>query len=430
MQHEERSFFKTLRGKLSLQMLLIGLVPALLVGVIVYGSMYSAQQSDSDSWDSARAELREEVAATRLIEQASSRCTQIDDWLTAAARDAIVWASTPVVVEAATSGSADNPEADAYLQRQLEMDEFFGEMVLTDDEGNAAAGAYKDITERIVVAGVAPEYEAAGYDLSGLLWWQSAWEDGMFLGNRVYLEEFGVYSFDIVTQIKETPDGDPVGIFKASILNSPLLAARSWAEGVSDGRVVIFDREGLVLCDSGDSTRNTESSQELTAAERGVVTAAVDNGNTSGYVITESVIAGFSVVVDTSSQIYGITDFSGLGWTIMIEQPVSAAGIESLDVLESNLEDTTRTMLITLGVVLVIVILMALALAFWMSRRITRPVAQLRDAAERVSRGDLTATVPEGGDDEIGDLTDSFERMITAVRFLSLEEEDDGEAQS
>ena len=41
----------------------------------------------------------------------------------------------------------------------------------------------------------------------------------------------------------------------------------------------------------------------------------------------------------------------------------------------------------------------------------------------------MTATVPEGGDDEIGDLTESFEQMITSVRFLSLEEEYDGEAQ-
>lgn len=418
MQHKERSFFKTLRGKLSLQMLLISLMPALLVGVIVYWSMYSAQQSDSDSWDSARAELREEVAATRLIEQASSRCTQIDDWLTAATRDAIAWASAPVVVEAATSGSADNPEADAYLQRQLDMDDFFGAISVIDEAGNTVA---QD-----------EESTPAPTNQSDNEWWQSAWNDGMFIGNRMYLEELGVYSFDIVTQITETADDDavPVGVLKASILNSPLIAARSWAEGVSEGRVVIFDRDGLVLCDSGDNTRNTESSQELTTAEQGVVTAAVDNGNTSGYVITESVIAAFSVVVDTSSQIYRMTNFSGLGWTIMIEQPVSAAGIESLDVLESNLEDTTRAMLITLGVVLVIVILMALALAFWMSRRITRPVAQLRDAAERVSKGDLTATVPEGGDDEIGDLTDSFERMITAVRFLSLEEEDDQEAQS
>ena len=415
----KRSFFKTIRGKLSLQMLLIGLVPALLVGVIVYCSMYSAQQSDSDSWDSARASLQEEVVATHLIDQTTSWCTQTDQWITDAAREVIVWASTPVVVEAAMSGSTANPETDAYLTQQLAMNPLFGAISATDELGNTVAQDDEST------------YSTKQSDNG---WWQSAWDDGIFLGNRVYLEELGVYSFDIVVQIKDPqkyPDTEEprVGVLRASIVNSPQLAAQSWGQGIPKSRVMMFDREGIILCDSGDITRNTESSQKLTEAEQRVVMMAVDDGDTSGYIITGDVVAAFSVVPDWSSQFYDMPGFSGFGWTMMVEQPVSAAGLESLDVLESHLEDTTQTMLITLVVVILAVILVALALSFWISQRITRPVSQLRDAAERVSRGDLTATVPECGDDEIGDLAKSFERMITSVRFLSMDEEDDEEAQ-
>ena len=111
----------------------------------------------------------------------------------------------------------------------------------------------------------------------------------------------------------------------------------------------------------------------------------------------------------------------------MVEQPEEVA-FESLEIiatLDEDLENLNNTMMITLGVVIAAFIVFALIVAYLLSRRITRPVAQLRDAAERVSRGDMSATVPKGGDDEIGDLTESFERMITAVRYLSLEDEDD-----
>ncbi len=57
-------------------------------------------------------------------------------------------------------------------------------------------------------------------------------------------------------------------------------------------------------------------------------------------------------------------------------------------------------------------------------RAILRPVDHLREVAENVSLGNLDIAVRRYSDDEIGDLADSFSRMVTAVRFFRAESED------
>lgn len=47
----------------------------------------------------------------------------------------------------------------------------------------------------------------------------------------------------------------------------------------------------------------------------------------------------------------------------------------------------------------------------------------LKDVAENVSLGNLNIAVRRYSNDEIGDLADSFSRMVTAVRFFRMEAE-------
>jgi HAMP domain-containing protein len=51
-------------------------------------------------------------------------------------------------------------------------------------------------------------------------------------------------------------------------------------------------------------------------------------------------------------------------------------------------------------------------------------VEHLKDVAENVSLGNLDIAVRRYSDDEIGDLSDSFSRMVTAVKFFRAESED------
>jgi len=55
--------------------------------------------------------------------------------------------------------------------------------------------------------------------------------------------------------------------------------------------------------------------------------------------------------------------------------------------------------------------LVALALSWWLSRRILRPVDALTQAARRLGRGDLASRVPVASTDEIGELSGAFNAM-------------------
>ncbi len=60
-------------------------------------------------------------------------------------------------------------------------------------------------------------------------------------------------------------------------------------------------------------------------------------------------------------------------------------------------------------------ILLAILLSSWAAARVTRPVEQLALAAQEVAAGNWDARVEVTGDDEIGQLADSFNRMTTEL---------------
>lgn len=63
---------------------------------------------------------------------------------------------------------------------------------------------------------------------------------------------------------------------------------------------------------------------------------------------------------------------------------------------------------------LVVVIVAALVV----SRELVRPLRELKDAADKISRGDLDVQLEIRSNDEIGELADSFERMVAAIKFF------------
>jgi light-regulated signal transduction histidine kinase (bacteriophytochrome) len=74
-----------------------------------------------------------------------------------------------------------------------------------------------------------------------------------------------------------------------------------------------------------------------------------------------------------------------------------------------------RSYLLTMGpLALLIVVVMAL-IAWWASRRLTRPLIEVTTAAEAIAAGDLEPRVPAHRDDELGSLARSFNTMADQV---------------
>lgn len=74
---------------------------------------------------------------------------------------------------------------------------------------------------------------------------------------------------------------------------------------------------------------------------------------------------------------------------------------------------------------LVILLLLIAWAATTTAAALVRPIKQLRNAADRLSRGDLNVQLDIRSKDEIGELANSFERMVAAVRYFRERPTDD-----
>ena len=68
-------------------------------------------------------------------------------------------------------------------------------------------------------------------------------------------------------------------------------------------------------------------------------------------------------------------------------------------------------------------LILGITVSYMLARAILIPVDHLKQVAENVSLGNLDMAVRRYSDDEIGDLADSFSRMVTAVKFFRMEAE-------
>jgi HAMP domain-containing protein len=105
-----------------------------------------------------------------------------------------------------------------------------------------------------------------------------------------------------------------------------------------------------------------------------------------------------------------------LNWGLTVKQDCSEAMIPV---------EQARERMILWAVVLAF---LALVGALVTAQALVRPLEQLKEATDRISKGDVNINLDIRSGDEIGDLADSFERMIAAIRFFreqSRQQDDD-----
>jgi two-component system, NtrC family, sensor kinase len=68
-----------------------------------------------------------------------------------------------------------------------------------------------------------------------------------------------------------------------------------------------------------------------------------------------------------------------------------------------------------------VVFLIAILVGFWLARNISKPILSLREAARQVGEGDLTGRVHKATRDEIGDLTEAFNKMVEDLEKARME---------
>jgi len=68
-----------------------------------------------------------------------------------------------------------------------------------------------------------------------------------------------------------------------------------------------------------------------------------------------------------------------------------------------------------------VVFLIAILVGFWLARNISKPILALREAARQVGDGDLSQRVKKSTGDEIGDLTEAFNKMVADLEKARME---------
>ena len=99
------------------------------------------------------------------------------------------------------------------------------------------------------------------------------------------------------------------------------------------------------------------------------------------------------------------------------------AGRDASQTSQTAIEEISRRSVPTVVGVSLVGLLLAVGASITLARAILIPVEHLREVAENVSLGNLNISVKRYSQDEIGDLADSFSRMVTAVKFFRMEAE-------
>jgi methyl-accepting chemotaxis protein len=76
----------------------------------------------------------------------------------------------------------------------------------------------------------------------------------------------------------------------------------------------------------------------------------------------------------------------------------------------------TRNLLILIGIIAILIVAVAIFFVAW---RFARPISEVSEAAERISRGDLDVAVQQRSDDEVGRMAGAFQQMVAYLSEMA-----------
>jgi PAS domain S-box-containing protein len=165
-------------------------------------------------------------------------------------------------------------------------------------------------------------------------------------------------------------------------VNPLLQPIQGLLQAAQDQEAVLVDESGLVLLPSTSRLVG----QRLTVPRGG----------------TEALLE--QTAPDGTQRLVRVTEVSGYPWRVHVSLPVSVVNRLALQI-------AARLFGVTAAVGVLVVLLV-----YASSRRLTRPLRSMAVAAESIARGHLDQTVPGLGEDEIGRLAGSFERMRLSLK--------------
>ena len=111
----------------------------------------------------------------------------------------------------------------------------------------------------------------------------------------------------------------------------------------------------------------------------------------------------------------GFTEKSGVRQVVPINQ---ASFVVSVGVIANDSLSIRNNFLLIFGVVALLATVLIVAITSAALRRVVQPILEMSKIADRISMGEIDQPVPNFGNDELGDLSQSIDRLRISVKVL------------
>ena len=111
----------------------------------------------------------------------------------------------------------------------------------------------------------------------------------------------------------------------------------------------------------------------------------------------------------------GFTEKSGVRQVVPISQ---ATFVVSVGVIANDSLSIRNNFLLIFGVVALLATVLIVAITSAALRRVVQPILEMSKIADRISMGEIDQPVPNFGNDELGDLSQSIDRLRISVKVL------------
>ena len=296
----------------------------------------------------------------------------------------------------------------SYWEDQLEN------LFVGDIYGYAHCGAFEVLG--IPTSGIPMNFEGRGGN-----YWARAMEGEVAFGD---LEQSPVPGHDYLASPAAVPVYDSEGLV-CGLAGLPIrfdyCAAYIENNKIGDtGYTILLDRYGRILAHPTDEYCLHGLPEDGTLTE----TYLEDLGGTGWASLQENMVAqtsGFTTVKQGGEeyQVY-YTPVEPTGEYTGMDLSIASV------VSTSELEEEATSMRNLIIIVTVVAIVIAVILSYLVSRMIVSPINKLREAADKLSKGDMDVAIDIKSKDEIGDLAESFNRMAASLRIMMQEEKESG----
>lgn len=430
---KKRSYFSSLRGKITNRILIIGILPVLAIGAISWLSFNQLTHDVTGKLEDSQNVLLDRVVGANLISVSSRIADQLDTFMLERISDAVTWASAPIIVQAAKRaavihderGLTDldikdveakfqsskslniSPGANNYLTKQIERSEHFGEAFFTDIFG-------------FNVALTNPTSDFVQRDEN---WWRTARENGVAVGEVEFDESAGIWSVDISVAIEDSASGRILGVMKA-VLGVSLIqqVADAGVRDIEGGSVTVVNGDGQLLAETSSQharDRIMNSAVNFHKSNDNSILNAFGS-QPRGYVIGDRQVLGYAQSAGKEMYKSVVDRFMGFSWVVLVQQDTGVAlePIRGLSGIQSSLTSSQQNILLVLGTVVAVVFVIAIIMAGILSRGIIQPLLELRDHADAISRGETSRTIDIRSNDEIEDVASALGRLLTSLSIV------------